>query len=130
MKILIVDMDQMRRESRVKQLANAGYDVDSRDSDDCAQCPSNPGTYDLMVCSFHQHPEEATPYVDALRIKNPQQPILLLTDYGVFVPHGCLDEAPHCGPLVKEIAGVLTGSSDVAELNGPPKSANAIPGGD
>jgi len=127
MKILVIDLDQLRRESRVKQLANAGYDVDSSDSHDCAECPSNLGTYDLMVVSFHQHPEEATAYVDALRVSNPQQPILLLTDYGVFVPHGCLNETPHCGPIAKEIAGVLTGSSDVEELNGPSKSTSAIP---
>lgn len=127
MKILVIDLDQMRRESRVKQLANAGYDVDALDSHDCQEHPSNPAIYDLMVCSFHQNPEEATAYVDSLRVKNPQQPILLLTDYGVFVPHGCLNETPHCGPLIKEIAGVLTGSSDVEELNGPPKSTSAIP---
>ena len=118
MKILVIDLDQMRRESRVKQLANAGYVVDALDFHDCQEYTSNPGIYDLMVCSFHQHPEEATEYVDALRVNNPQQPILLLTDYGVFVPHGCLNETPQCAPLVKEIAGVLTGSSDVEELGG------------
>ena len=124
MKILVIDLDQMRRESRVRQLANAGYDVNSSDSLDCAECPSNPGTYDLMVCSFHQHPEEAATYVDSLRVSNPQQPILLLTDYGVFVPRGCLTDSPPCGPLVKEIAGMLTGSSDVEELGAVPQSSS------
>jgi hypothetical protein len=122
MKILVIDLDQMRRESRTKQLASAGYEVDSRESHDSIECPSNPGTYDLMVCSFHQHPEESGTYVDGLRVSNPQQPILLLTDYGVFVPHGCLNESPHCGPLVREIAGVLTGSSEVEELGAVPQA--------
>jgi hypothetical protein len=118
MKILLEDLDDGRRDSRTTQLRAAGYDVDSRAERDSADCPANPGTYDLMIFSLHLNPEDAASYVDSLRANNPQQPILLLTDYGVFVPKGCLGQAPPCGPLAKEVAGLLTGSTEVKELGG------------
>jgi hypothetical protein len=123
MKILLLDQDEGRRESRSKQLANAGYDVTARKAH---EYPGNPGTFDLMVCVFHENPEDVPTYVDTLRVSNPQQPILLLTDYGVFVPQGCLEDTPHCAPLVKEIARVLTGNSDVRELGKEPQQSNPV----
>jgi hypothetical protein len=123
MKILLLDQDEGRWESRSKQLANAGYDVTARKAH---EYPGNLGTFDLMVCAFHENPEDAAVYVDALQVSNPQQPILLLTDYGVFVPKGCLEDTPHCAPLIKEIAGVLTGNSDVREPGKEPQQSSSI----
>jgi hypothetical protein len=63
--------------------------------------------------------EEAAAYGDRLRKQKPDLPILLLTDIGVFVPHGALNLGLETGyplELMREVAEMLAGSTHIREI--------------
>jgi DNA-binding NarL/FixJ family response regulator len=118
-KILLVDLDDLRRQSRVRLLNMAGYEVEVRDDAIAAERLDHEGAFDLIIIALHGHPEKAIEYSDHLAVAQPLLPILLLTDWGVYVPPGTLSETIETGNpghLIQEIALRLAGSTHVREL--------------
>jgi hypothetical protein len=118
-KILLVDLDNLRRQSRVRVLNMAGYAVDIRDDSVAAERLDQEGNFDLIIVALHGHPEKAIAYSDHLAVARPKLPILLLTDWGVYVPPGSRSGTIETGDpdrLIQEIASRLEGSTHVREL--------------
>lgn len=118
-KILLIDLDNERRKSRILLLANAGYTVDLRDDYIAAERLDQEGTFDLIVVALHGRSDKAREYSDHLSRAKPGLPILLLTDMGTYVPPGTLGHAVETGDprkLIEEIASMLAGSTHVREL--------------
>ena len=118
-KLLLIDSDDLRRDSRVKLLVGVGYDVDVRNDYIVAEHLGDEGSYDLIVLALHGYPEKAISYSDQLKRNSPRLPVLLLTDFGVFVPPGTLSRSIESGSpyeLIEEIATMLAGATHVREL--------------
>jgi response regulator RpfG family c-di-GMP phosphodiesterase len=119
LKVLLIDVDDERRDSRVKLLNGAGYEVDVRKDFISAERLDDEDSYDIVILALHQLPAKAIEYSDHLHEKTPRLPILLLTDFGVFIPRGTLNKNLEAGNptlLIKEIAAMLVGSSHVREI--------------
>lgn len=102
-------------------LTNAGYSVDLRTDHVEAEFLDHEGRFDLIILALHGNPEKAALYSDRLSNAEPQLPILLLTDFGVFVPSGTLSRSVETGDpakLIRQVAAMLEGSSHVRELSG------------
>ena len=119
-KILLVDTDDTRRQTRVRMLKGAGYEVETRDDHEISEFLENEGKFDLLIIALHRRKmDEAAAYSERLRKKKPTLPILLLLDSGVFVPHGTLSETMETGSpteMMVQIAEKLAGSSHIQEL--------------
>ena len=120
LKILLVDRDDLRRDTRILMLEKAGYEVDLRSDHNVAELRDHEGTFDLILLALHGAKlQEAAAYSERLRKARPGLPILLLTDTGVFVPRGTLSkriETGHPFALMEEIAEMLAGSKHIREL--------------
>lgn len=122
-KILLIDQDDHRRDSRVSLLTHSGYLVSVRTDHVEAYKLDHEGSFDLIVVALHGDPTKATQYSDQLSQLKPNLPILLLADVGVFVPPGTLGHSMETGSpasLIAEIARILAGSTHVRELPIPP----------
>lgn len=112
-KILLVDNDDTRRETRVGMLRGAEYDVECRADHEVSEALDREGTFNLLILALHQKKlEEAAAYSERLRKKKPTLPILLLTDVGVFAPHGTLSRRIATGfpeELMLEVAEMHRG---------------------
>jgi AmiR/NasT family two-component response regulator len=126
-KILLIDLDDMRRRTRVAMLAKAGYDTDVHLDDIAVRGPKSEATFDLVIISLHQDKlDRAAAYSEWLRKANPDLPILLLMDAGVFVPHGTLSRSIETGfpfEMMRHIAEMLAGSAHIRELQSNGASA-------
>jgi ActR/RegA family two-component response regulator len=123
-KILLIDSDDPRRKTRVRLLTGAGYTVDLRDDYISAERLDREGFFDLVILALHGQPEKAIAYSNHLSRGKPLLPILLLTDFGVYVPPGTLSRNVASGDpavLIGEIASILAGSNHVRELPIPVK---------
>jgi AmiR/NasT family two-component response regulator len=124
-KILLIDKDDNRRQSRVNLLAYAGYTVSVRADYIEAERLDHEGRFDLVILALHGDAENATLYSNHLSRTKPRLPVLLLTDVGVFVPPGTLSDSIETGnpaKLIHEIAEMLAGSTHVRDLPIPPQS--------
>jgi hypothetical protein len=118
-RILLIDQDDSRRRTRVRLLTSYGYSVEVRDDYVSAERLNNEGDFDLVTVALHNHPEEAAAYSDHLSVKKPLLPILLLTDYGVYVPPGTLSPSIESGnpaALIGELFAILDGTAHIREL--------------
>jgi DNA-binding NtrC family response regulator len=118
-KILLIDLDDNRRASRVKLLQASGYDVDLRCDYVAAESLDDEGIYDIVIIALHDIPDRTLEYSDHLAKNNPDLPMLLLTDHGVFVPRGTLSRNLQAGnpiELMKAIASMLVGSIHIREV--------------
>ena len=119
-RILLVDLDDSRRKTRVRMLTGAGYEVECRADHEVSEALENEGTFDLLILALHRKKvDEAAAYTDRLRKKKPTLPILVLLDAGVFVPHGTLSPSIEAGSpldMMREIAEMLAGSAHIREL--------------
>jgi hypothetical protein len=118
-KILLIDLDDTRRATRVRLLTTSGYDVDLRDDYIAAERLDHEGFFDLVILALHGFPEKAIAYSNDLSRSKPRLPILLLTDSGVYVPPGTLSGSIETGDpaeLIREIVSKLEGSTHVREL--------------
>lgn len=126
-RILLVDLDDTRRKTRVQMLTGAGYAVETRSDHELSEALAREGTFDLLVIAIHRKKlEEATAYSERLRKQSPTLPILLLVDAGVFVPHGTLStsiEPDFPLEVMREIAEMLAGSAHIREIPGDRISA-------
>ena len=128
-RILLVDSDDTRRETRVRMLTGAGYEVETRADHEVSEALHGGDTYDLLILSLHQRKlDEAAAYSERLRKRKPTLPILLLLDTGVFVPHGTLSETMETGfpaEMMHQIAEKLAGSTHIRELHIPGDAAGS-----
>ena len=118
-KILLVDLDDARRQSRVQMLQSVGYEVDTRATYLAAEQLDHEGKFDLVIVALHNHPEDAAAYSDHLSRSDPKLPVLLLTDTGVFVPKGTLSKSIAAGSLmslIERVAAMMVGSEHIREL--------------
>src|ERR1700691_1510053 len=90
-KVLLVDLDDARRDTRIKLLSSAGYDLDVQANSVTAEHGGQEGEYDLVIVALHQNDsDKAAAYTDRISRSNPGLPILLLIDHDVYVPCGTL----------------------------------------
>jgi len=119
-RVLLVDLNDTRRKTRVRILKQAGYDVDLRLSHIDAESLGNEGHFDLVILPLHAVKlEEASAYSERLRKRIPTLPIRLLTDYGVFVPRGTLSasvETGNAAEMLREIASMIA-ESHIREID-------------
>jgi CheY-like chemotaxis protein len=78
-KVLLVDLDDARRQSRVQMLESVGYEVETRATYVAAERLDHEGSFDLIIVALHRHPEDTAAYSDHLSRSVPKLPILLLT---------------------------------------------------
>jgi hypothetical protein len=117
-KLLLIDLDDDRRKSRILLLTSAGYSVDLRDDYISAERLDHEGSFDLVVVALHGQSEKAREYSDQLSRAKPRLPILLLTDSGTYLPPGTLGHTVETGDpkkLIEEIASMLAGSTHIRE---------------
>jgi PleD family two-component response regulator len=118
-RILLVDYDDVRRQSRVQMLQSVGYEVETRTNYIAAERQNHEGEFDLIIVALHSHPEKAAAYSNELTKNDPGLPILLLTDAGVFVPRGTLSQSVGAGSttlLIERVSAMLVGSSHIREF--------------
>ena len=119
-RILLIDLNDARRNTRVRMLTAVGYQVELRDDEVQAEGHNGEPTFDLVILSLHRaHLDEAVAYGDRLRKTNPTLPILLLLDNGVFAPHGALCRSLETGiptEMMDCVAEMLAGSTHIREL--------------
>jgi hypothetical protein len=118
-RILLVDLNDSRRDTRVQLLTNAGYSVAVRDDHISAENIADEGEFDLVVVALHRGPEDDDASSERLSQKDPTLPILLLTDSGVFVPPGTFSRPLESGSpleLIREVTAMLAGSTHIREI--------------
>lgn len=126
-RILLIDLDDPRRHTRVKILQAAGYEVDVRKDQDVAELLNHEIQFDLVLLALHrQKLQAAAQYSDRLNRKYVGLPILLLTDVGVFAPRGTLSKAIETGypeELLSQLAEMLAGSKHIREIDADAQTA-------
>jgi AmiR/NasT family two-component response regulator len=119
-RVLLVDRDNSRRDTRVRMLQATGYDVKLREDHVEAEDLDHEPTFDLVIIALHRSKlDEAAAYSEKLRKRHPRLPILLVTDVGVYVPRGTLSRSVESGfprEFMSEIAKMLAGSTHIREL--------------
>lgn len=113
-KILLIDLDDARRDSRVMLLTNAGYTVDLRNDHITAERLNHEDSFDLIILALHNRPESAVAYSDQLSKDRPTLPILLLTDYGISLNRSVEGGSP--AEFLGKVAAMLEGSIHIREL--------------
>ena len=117
--VLLVDLDDARRNTRVQMLEAAGYDVETRANHEVSEPLDGEGNFDLIILALHQKKlEEAAANSERLREQKPDLPILLLLDAGVFVPHGTLSRSAQTdfpSEWMNAVAEMLAGSTHIRE---------------
>jgi hypothetical protein len=120
-KILLIDLEDTRRNTRIRMLAQAGHQVQLRIDHVDAEWLDHEGHFDLVILSLHHTKlDDAAAYSERLRARKPTLPVLLLLDVGVFVPRGTLSPSMDTGfPLefMREVASMLAGSSHIREVD-------------
>jgi hypothetical protein len=118
-RLLLIDLDDVRRQSRVQMLESVGYEVETRANYMAAERLDHEGAFDLIIVTLHRHPEDTAAYSDHLSKTDPKLPILLLTDAGVFVPKGTLSQSVGAGSvsaLIQRVSAMLVGSTHIREF--------------
>lgn len=122
-KVLLVDLDDSRRATRVTMLQGAGYDVEMRADHELSKALEKEGSFDLLILALHHKKlDEAAAYSERLRKQKPALPILLLLDVGVFVPLGTDSQSIETGfpaEMMRKIAKMLAGSEHIREIHIP-----------
>lgn len=119
-KILLVDFDDARRETRVRILESRGYQVTLRNDYVASEALDHEDSFDLMIMALHRKGlKKSIEYTNRLQRAKPDLPILLLTDTGVYAPKGTLSksvETDGYAALLKSIAEMFEASSHIREL--------------
>jgi hypothetical protein len=123
-KILLIDVDDSRRASRVLLLEQAGYEVFLRGDWTAAELSKHESACDLVLIALHDDPKLALAYAERLAKHSPELPVLLLSDTDVFVPLETLSPNIAAGNprmLMEKIATMLAVSNHVRMLSTPPQ---------
>jgi DNA-binding NtrC family response regulator len=121
-KILLIDLNDSLRDSRILLLKHAGYELDLRRDYVAAEALDHEGAYDLVIIAVRYLPEETILYSDRIAKTHPDLPILLLTDNGVYAPKGTLSRYLEAGTpmeFMKTVASMLAGSVHIREIPAP-----------
>jgi AmiR/NasT family two-component response regulator len=127
-RILLVDLDDYRRGTRVRLLESAGYDVDVRSDYIEAERLDHESEHDLIIVALHRDPSEAAAYTDGLTKRTPTLPILLLADYNIYPPRGTISRTIETGSpaaLLMEVAEMLSESAHVRLITPAHPTTNA-----
>lgn len=118
--ILLIDLDDPRRDTRVRILMDGGYAVEVRKDHGTSEMLDHEAYFDLVLLSLSRERfKDALAYSNRIAKIRPTLPILLLTDAGVFVPRGTLSRAMETGhpkEMLAEIAEMLVGSKHIREI--------------
>lgn len=112
-RILLVDVDDQRRATRVSLLRHSGYQVETRKDFQAAENSADEGQFDLVIVALHAVPDGTGDYTNRLAETYLGLPILLLTDMGVFVPTWVTSrstDGSYPAALMAEVASMLTHS--------------------
>jgi hypothetical protein len=115
-RILLVDLEDARRSTRVELLRSGGYEIFARTLE--MEVEGDEGSFDLIIVTLHDKPESAAAYSDRVAIRFPDLPILLLADQGVSVPPGTVGQSIQTGSpeqLRVEIAAMLNDSIHIRQ---------------
>ena len=119
-RVLLVDDDNVRRETRVRLLEAEGYQVQTRTDHVAAEREDHEGHFDLLIIALHAKKlEDAAAYSERIRKNNPTLPILLLTDYGVYAPRSAKSEKVETGApdeLMEKVASMIAGSTHIRQF--------------
>jgi CheY-like chemotaxis protein len=119
-RILLVDFDDARRETRVRLLESRGYEVTLRNDYIASEALDHEGAFDLMILALHREDlKRNVDYTNRVQRAKPDLPILLLTDAGVYAPKGTLSksiETDGYAALLTSIAEMFDASSHIREL--------------
>lgn len=123
-KILLVDLNDPRRYTRQKLLESAGYEVEMRNDHEIAELLNHELYFDLVVLTLHhKRLQEAAAYGERLSRKNPNLPVLLLTDGGVYAPQPTLSRSLTSGhplEMLEAVAELLAGSRHIRSVDVAP----------
>jgi DNA-binding NtrC family response regulator len=115
-RIMLIDADDSRRLSRKSLLEHAGYEVAVRDDYVSAEALNREGTFDLVIVALRGDPEMAFEYSNRLARDHVSMPVLLLTDYGVFVSAETLNADIQSGDperFLRKVADMLAVSMHI-----------------
>lgn len=116
-KILLIDLDDTRRATRVQLLESEGYIGDIRDDHVAAAKAANENDYDLVVLALAVDASLASAYAARLQAASPTLPLLILTDAGVYAPSGMQSNDGHDPrEFLARVAELLLGSKHVRIL--------------
>ena len=80
--ILLVDDDELVRASGTSSLRRAGYDVvQAADGEEALAMLDAAGPFDLLVTDYAMPGLSGLELIDAVRLRRPQMPILMVTGY-------------------------------------------------
>lgn len=120
--ILLVDRDDLRRNTRITLLEAQGAEVTARDNCSTSASLDCEGTFDLLIVVVDSdNLKEATRYAEHVHLSNSNLPILLLRDLGVSLPavtSGRLLEAGDPRKLVLEVAEMLESVPETGAFTG------------
>lgn len=85
-RILLIDENDDRRATRVLLLKQAGYEVVTAERFQDVEGHLHEGAHDLIIVETDNIEKEIIAYGERAREMNPQLPILLLSDTGLFLP--------------------------------------------
>jgi hypothetical protein len=115
-RILLVDLEDSRRSTRVALLRSGGYEVGARTLG--VEVEGDEGSFDLVIVAHRDKPESAVVYSDRVATRFPDPPILLLANQGVSPPPGTVSPAMQAGnpeQLIDEIATMLKENTHVRQ---------------
>lgn len=126
-KILLIDLDDTRRDTRVRLLESRGYQVTVRNDWVASDALDQEGSFDLVILALHRKDmQTAVDYTNRVQRAKPDLPILLLTDVGVYAPKGTLSrsvETDGYAALLENIAEMFEASSHIRELESSGQAA-------
>ncbi len=85
-RILLIDHDDPRRATRMLLLKGQGYEVVSADSYQDVEGHIREAAFDLVIVETDDIKKAVIAYGERLRVIQPQLPILVLSNLGLFLP--------------------------------------------
>lgn len=128
-RILLIDLDDERRATRVHMLRKAGHTVELRTDWLTSEELDHEDHFDLLLIALHRRDgAAAAKYSDRLVGRFPGLPILLITDGGVYAPSATVSPTIDAGEpaeLIQTIAAMIAGSTHIRDISELLKSGHA-----
>ena len=115
-RILLIDHNDGRRATRVLVLQEEGYEVVTADNYETVEGRIREAAFDLVIAETDHITEAVRAYSQRLRDIQPQIPILVLSDQGLFLPKAVLldhfaESFPSPMEVITKIAAMLRDST-------------------